>query len=101
MSTSTSTSTRQLKNEIDLQGSQTTINKARQLPLHVVAFKDAFNQATQDIARIAKNANPQDPNLLNVEISAIRVRPSIHRDCSRCRFLKVFVGGALRVFRCQ
>jgi len=71
-STSTSTSTRQPTNEIDLQRSQTTINKARQLPLRVVAFKDVFIEATQDIARIAKNANPEDPNLLNVEISAIK-----------------------------
>ena len=84
MSTSISTSTRQPTNEnrIDLEGSQTVINKARQLPLHVVAFKDAFTEATQDIARIAENANPEDPDLLNVEIAAIKVR-RVHQRCSK------------------
>ena len=81
MSTSTSTSTQPTK-EIDLQESQRVINEARQLPLHGLAFKTAFTEATQDIARIAENANPEDPNLLNVEVAAIKVRPS--RFCSRC-----------------
>lgn len=81
MSTSISTSTRPTT-EIDLQESQRVINKAHQLPLQVLAFKDAFTEATQNIARIAENANPEDPNLLNVEIAAIKVRPS--GFCSRC-----------------
>ena len=92
MSTSILTSTRQPTNQnrIDLEGSQTVINKARQLPLHVVAFKDAFTEATQDIARIAENANPEDPDLLNVEIAAIKVR-RVHRRCSKsCRSSSVF-----------
>ena len=75
MSTSISTSTRPTT-EIDLQESQRVINKAHQLPLQVLAFKDGFTEATQNIARIAENANPEDPNLLNVEIAAIKVRPS-------------------------
>jgi len=98
MSTSTSTST-QLTQEIDLQGSQTTINKARQLPLHVVAFKDAFTEATQDIARIAENANPEDPDLLNVEVGAVKVRVPIGVFQVSVA-LKRCVGAPLRVFRC-
>ena len=70
--TSTSTLTRPT-NEIDLQETQTIINKARQLPLHVAAFKDAFPEATQNIAQIAENANPEDPHLLKIEVGAIKV----------------------------
>ena len=88
MSTSTSTPTRPTK-EIDLHESQIVINKAHQLPLHVLAFRDSFTAATQDIARIAENANPEDPGLLNVEITAIKVRHAAHSGfvCS-----KVLVG---------
>lgn len=98
MSTSTSTSTRPTK-EIDLQESQIVINKAHQLPLHVLAFKDAFAEATQDIARIAENANPEDPELLNVEIAAIKVRCAAHSGfvCSNV----LLVSRVLRVARVQ
>jgi len=75
--------------DIDLQETQKVINKARQLPLHVATLKDAFPEATQNIAQIAENANPEDPNLLNIEIAAIKVRPS---GRSGCRFRSALLG---------
>ena len=93
MTTSTSTPA-QLTKEIDLRESQAVINKARQLALHVAALKDAFPEATQDIARIAENANPEDPYLLKVEVEAIKVRLS---GSSRGRFWSVSLGRVTRV----
>ena len=97
MSTSTSTSTQPTK-EIDLQESQRVINEARQLPLHGLAFKTAFAEATQDIARIAENANPEDPNLLSVEVAAIKVRPI--EVLFQVLASMVLLERALRVSRC-
>ena len=80
--------------EIDLHETQAVINKARQLPLHVAALKDAFPEATQDIARVAENANPEDPDLLKVEVAAMKVRSSGY---TVCQLRSVLLGCVARV----
>ena len=95
MSVLTSTPTQPIA-DIDLQETQAVVNKARQLPLHVAALKDAFPEATQDIARIAENANPGDPDLLKIEVGAIKVRAS-GSGCSRYRFQSVLLARVRRV----
>jgi hypothetical protein len=87
MSASTSTSTPpQPAHAIDPAHAHAVINNARQLPLHAAALKHAFPEATQDIARIAENANPDDPLLLKDEVGAIKVRArAVHPSPSACR----------------
>lgn len=80
MSASTSTATQPI-NDIDFQETQRVVDQARQLALHVTAFKGAFPDATQDIARITENANPEDPDLLKIEVAAIKVRRSPSPGC--------------------
>ena len=93
--TLTSTPTQPMEN-VDLQKTQTVVNKARQLPLHVAPLKDAFPEAAQDIARIAENANQRDPDLLKIEVGAIKVRVS-GSGCSGCRFQSVSLARVGRV----
>ena len=93
MSASTSTATQPI-NDIDFQETQRVVDQARQLPLQVAAFKSAFPDATQDIARITENANPEDPDLLKIEVAAIKVRGSASPGC---RFQSVLLGRVARV----
>lgn len=103
MATSTSTLTGPTE-EIDPQEVQRFINKARQLPLRVLALRDTFPDATQNIAQIAENANPEDPELLDVEIAAIKVRCAAHSGFVCFQSLVGFgghVGARARVARVQ